>query len=152
MEIKTQITVNATPDKVWAVLTDFENYPNWNPFIKSITGKPKVGSQIAVKIVPPQGKSMTFKPTVLVFERNKEFRWMGRLLFRGVFDGEHKFELSDNGNGTTTFNHSEMFTGLLVNLFKRQLEDNTKNGFELMNESLKKFVESDDRESDVFIK
>src|SRR5688572_22295372 len=152
MEIKTQITVNAARDKVWAVLTDFENYSNWNPFIKSITGKPKVGSQIVVNFVPPQDKSMTFKPTVLVFERNKEFRWMGTLIFRGVFDGEHKFELIDNGNGTTTFNHSETFTGLLVNLFKRQLEDNTKKGFEMMNQSLKKFVENDDRESGVFIK
>ena len=81
MEIKTQITINATPGKVWEVLTDFENYSNWNPFIRSITGKPKVGSQIAVSIVPPQGKKMTFKPTVLVHERNKELRWMGRLFF-----------------------------------------------------------------------
>ncbi len=145
MEIRTQITINATPDKVWAVLTDFENYYNWNPFIKSITGKPKVGSQIAVSIEPPHGKIMTFKPTVLVFERNKEFRWIGRLLFKGVFDGEHKFELIDNGNGTTNFNHSETFKGILVGLFKKQLENNTRKGFELMNESLKKYIESNDR-------
>lgn len=145
MEIRTQITINATPDKVWAVLTDFENYYNWNPFIKSITGKPNVGSQIAVSIEPPQGKIMTFKPTVLVFERNKEFRWIGRLLFKGVFDGEHKFELIDNGNGTTIFNHSETFKGILVGIFKKQLESNTRKGFELMNESLKKYVESNDR-------
>lgn len=145
MEIKTQITINATPGKVWAVLTDFENYSNWNPFIKSITGKPKVGSQIEVSIVPPQGKNMTFKPTVLVFERNKEFRWMGRLLFKGVFDGEHKFELIDNGNGSTIFNHSETFKGILVGLFRKQLENNTEKGFELMNENLKKVVESNDR-------
>lgn len=145
MEIKTQITINATPDKVWAVLTDFENYTNWNPFIKSITGKPIVGSQISVSIVPPQGKSMTFSPTVLVFERNREFRWIGRLLFKGVFDGEHKFELIDNGNGATLFNHSETFKGILVGLFKKQLETNTRKGFELMNESLKKIVESSNR-------
>lgn len=142
MEIKTQITINATPDKVWAVLTDFENYSNWNPFIKSITGEPKVGSQITVSIVPPQSKKMTFKPTVLAFIHNNEFRWIGRLLLKGVFDGEHKFELIDNGNGTTIFNQSEAFNGILVGLFKKQLENNTKKGFELMNESLKKRVEN----------
>jgi len=27
-EIKTEILINATPEKVWAILTDFENYPN----------------------------------------------------------------------------------------------------------------------------
>jgi hypothetical protein len=145
MEIKTQIIINTTPGKVWAVLTDFENYSSWNPFIKSITGEPKVGSQITVSIMPPQGKKMTFKPTVLVFEHNKEFRWIGRLLFKGVFDGEHKFELIDNGNGTMIFNHGETFKGILAGLFKKQLENNTKKGFEMMNENLKKFIESNDR-------
>ena len=142
MEIKTQITINATPDKVWAVLTDFKNYSNWNPFIKSIIGEPKVGSQITVSIVPPQGKKMIFKPTVLAFKHNNEFRWIGRLLVKGVFDGEHKFELIDNGKGKTIFHHSETFKGILVGFFKKQLENNTKKGFELMNESLKKRVEN----------
>lgn len=139
--INTAITINARPEKVWAILTDFENYPNWNPFIKDITGEPKVGSKITVIITPPQGSTMTFKPTVLAFEQNKEFRWIGRLLFKGIFDGEHKFELTDNGNGTTTLNHSETFKGLLVGFFEKQLELNTKKGFEMMNESLKKKAE-----------
>lgn len=141
MEIKTQIVINATPAKVWKVLTDFQKYPDWNLFITSITGNQKVGSQITVSIASPEGKRLTFKPTVLTFEYNKEFRWLGRLLFKGVFDGEHKFELIDNGNGTTTFNHSETFTGVLVGLFKKRLENNTKKGFELMNENLKMRIE-----------
>lgn len=140
-QIKTQIIISATPDKVWSVLTDFENHPKWNPFIKSITGEVKVGNQITVSMAPPNGKGMTFKPRVLVFDQNKEFRWIGKLIFKGLFDGEHKFELIDNRNGTTTFIHSENFKGLLVGLFKDQLENNTKKGFELMNESLKKRVE-----------
>lgn len=140
-QIKTQIMISATPDKVWSVLTDFENHPKWNPFIKSITGEVKVGNQITVSIAPPNGKGMTFKPRVLVFDQNKEFRWIGKLIFKGLFDGEHKFELIDNRNGTTTFKHSENFKGLLVGLFKDQLENNTKKGFELLNESLKKRVE-----------
>ncbi|MBW8243679.1 SRPBCC domain-containing protein [Muricauda oceani] len=142
MEIKTQIIVNAPPNKVWAVLMDFENYPDWNSFIKRITGKPKVGGQILVSIVSPEGRHMTFKPTVLVFEHNKEFRWLGKLWFKGVFDGEHTFELVDNGNGTTIFNHSETFRGLLVSLFKKQLEISTRSGFERMNSDLKQRVES----------
>lgn len=140
-EIKTEIVINTAPDKVWAVLTDFNNYPKWNPFIKSIFGQVEIGDQIKVNITPPDGKGMTFKPSVLAFEPNKEFRWIGTLLFNGLFSGEHKFQLIDNGNETTTFIHSENFKGLLVSLFKNQLENNTKIGFELMNEALKKRVE-----------
>jgi hypothetical protein len=142
MEIKTQVVIDATPDKVWHALTDFDTYPNWNPFVKSIIGKPEVGKQITVSISPPGDKSMTFRATVLAFEHNKEFRWLGKLFFKGVFDGEHKFELIDWRDGTTTLIHSETFNGILVGLFKRKLENNTKRGFELMNKSLKNLVES----------
>ncbi len=32
------IEIDATPDEVWAVLTDFDDYGDWNPFVTSITG------------------------------------------------------------------------------------------------------------------
>ena len=31
-EIKTEILINAIPEKVWSIFTNFDNYPNWNPF------------------------------------------------------------------------------------------------------------------------
>ncbi|KIO76153.1 polyketide cyclase [Pedobacter lusitanus] len=140
-EIKTEIVINAVPQKVWNVLVDFDNYPNWNPFIKLLKGDVKAGNQITVQIAPHEAKGMTFKPEVLAFDGPKEFRWIGHLLFRGIFDGEHKFELIDNGNGTTTLIQSEKFKGILVPLLKGQLDNNTKRGFVLMNEKLKEEVE-----------
>ncbi len=141
IEIKAEILINAQPEKVWAILTDFKSYPNWNPFIKSIKGDVKVGNKITARIEPPEAKGMTFKPKVLCYETNKELRWLGHLLFAGLFDGEHKFELIDNGDGTTTFRQSEKFNGLLVPLFKKQLNTNTKNGFAAMNMKLKELAE-----------
>lgn len=140
-EIKTEILINANPEKVWVILIHFENYPNWNPFIKTLKGEVRVGKKITVRIEPPEAKGMTFKPKILVFETNKELRWIGHLLFAGLFDGEHKFELINNGNGTTTFRQSEKFKGILVPLFKKQLDNNTKNGFEAMNMKLKELAE-----------
>ncbi|MDN3676077.1 SRPBCC domain-containing protein [Flavobacterium paronense] len=140
-EIKTEIVINAKPEKVWAILTDFKSYPNWNPFIKSIIGDVKVGNKITARIEPPKAKGMTFKPKVLTYETNKELKWLGHLLLAGLFDGEHKFELIDNGNGTTTFKQSEKFKGILVPLFKKQLDNNTKKGFEAMNSKLKELAE-----------
>jgi uncharacterized protein YndB with AHSA1/START domain len=48
-EINTEILINATPKKVWSILTNFAEYPNWNPFIKSIKGielKPGLNRQM----------------------------------------------------------------------------------------------------------
>jgi len=140
-EISTQITINSRPEKIWSLLSNTEGYPNWNPFIKSIKGTLAVGNKIEVVIQAPESKGMTFRPIILAFEKNKEFRWLGHLLFPGLFDGEHKFELIDNKNGTTTFIQSEKFKGILVPLFAKMLDNNTKRGFDLMNEKLKHLAE-----------
>ncbi|MCW3080262.1 SRPBCC domain-containing protein [Segetibacter sp.] len=141
MQIRTEILIKAKPDKIWATLTDFEKYPGWNPFIKYIKGTVKTGSKIEIRIEPPGAKGMVFKPRVLAFKTNQELRWLGHLLFPGLFDGEHSFKIIDNKNGTSSFIHSEDFKGMLVPLFKKQLNTNTKRGFELMNEKLKEIAE-----------
>ena len=41
--IETEILIEADPEKVWSILTDFENHPKWNPFIKAITGEKEIG-------------------------------------------------------------------------------------------------------------
>ena len=137
-EIETEILINATPEKIWSILTNFDDYPNWNPFIKSLTGNVKIGNKVKVRIAPSGKKEMTFKPKILTYETNKELSWIGHFLFPGLFDGRHKFELIDNGNGTTTFRHSEKFKGILVGMFNLE---NTKKGFEEMNKKLKELAE-----------
>lgn len=141
MEIKKEALINATPEKVWSILTDFESYPAWNPFIKSVEGQAKVGTKLTVTIMQSADKGTTFKPKVLTVVPAKELSWLGRLLLPGIFDGEHKFELINNRNGTTTFRQSEKFSGILVPLFKKQLENNTATGFEGMNKKLKELAE-----------
>lgn len=140
--ISTSITINATPEKVWAVLTGFDRYREWNPFITLIAGKVEAGKKITVRIEPPGAAGMTMKPTILAFTTNREFRWRGNLIIRGLFDGEHSFILTDHGNGTTTLTQSERFTGILIPLFTKLIDVNTTNGFRLMNEQLKLRAES----------
>ena len=131
-QIRTSISINASKEKIWQILTDFEKYPEWNSFIKSVTGEVKVGNQIQIKL-----QGMTFKPVVLTFIENSELKWIGHLWFKGLFDGEHTFKLIDNENGTINFEQSENFTGILVKLFTKSLNKDTKNGFERMNKELK---------------
>jgi hypothetical protein len=140
-EISTEILINARPEKIWSILADFDNYQNWNPFIRSITGRVEVGKKIAVRIEPPGTKGMSFKPEVLFFEPGKRLVWLGHLLFPGLFDGEHTLELVENENGSTTFKQIETFKGIMVPLFKKMLDSNTTEGFKLMNQRLKALAE-----------
>jgi len=140
-EIRTEIKINAPAEKVWNVLSDFEAYPEWNPFVKYIKGTVAVNNKIETHIAPPGANAMTFKPRVLKFDTNKELRWLGHLLIPGLFDGEHIFELMANGN-TTTFVQREEFRGILIPLFKKMLDVNTRQGFEAMNKALKERAEA----------
>ncbi len=135
-EIRTQTSIKAAPEKIWTILTEFENYSAWNPFIQSIKGEKKPGAKLEVFIQPPGAGGMKFKPEVLVFEKNQEFRWAGKMFFKGLFDGEHYFLLQPNERGTTDFIHGEKFRGMLIPFFKGMLTK-TREGFELMNQELK---------------
>ncbi len=141
IKVSSEILINATPQKIYSILTDFKDFPTWNPFITSIAGDLEVGKSLAVTISPPNSGKNSFKPKVLIVDKDKQISWLGILLFNGIFNGEHHLVLNDNGNGTTTFKQYENFTGILVPLFKTKLEVNTKKGFELMNEALKEEAE-----------
>lgn len=140
-EIKTQIHINATPQEVWKLFTDFENHSKWNPFIRSISGHVEEGKKIKVVLGPQGDKPMTFKPKVLVFKEAQEFRWLGHLFIPSIFDGEHYFELLENVDGSTTFIHGERFNGILVGMMAKKLDTDIKQGFEEMNKALKKQAE-----------
>jgi hypothetical protein len=135
-KIETEILIQAPIDLVWTVLTDFDSYPGWNPFVRSIRGIKSVGEILEVQIQPPGGKGMTFRPEILKFDLEKEFRWKGKLLVRGVFDGEHYFILEKKGEKATQLIHGEVFTGILVSLLSGTLTK-TGDGFRLMNEAIK---------------
>lgn len=109
--------------------------------MKHIQGEKAVGKKLNVTIHPPNGKEMTFKSEILVFEPSKELKWLGKGPIKGLFEGVHSFVLEDQNDGGTKFVHSERFTGMLVRLSRKML-DKTEQGFKQMNEALKKECEN----------
>lgn len=71
-EITTVIDINATPSRVWQVLTDFGKYPTWNPFIKKISGVAARNEKLEVYMPDPRSETMVFTPTALVAERDRD--------------------------------------------------------------------------------
>jgi hypothetical protein len=147
-EISSEIEIAATAARVWSVLTDFERYGDWNPFITSISGTPRPGGQLRVRMHPPGGIAMTFKPKVLNAEPERELRWLGTLGPRGIFDGEHSFRIVPLGEGRVRLLQSERFTGLLVPLLILLVRNSTRRGFEAMNQALKLRAERGHGESE----
>lgn len=143
-ELHTEIQIDAPASRVWQLLTDFENYPRWNPFIRSVSGRPEVNTKLEIRIQPSGARGMTFRPTVLRVEPERELRWLGRLLLPGLFDGEHVFEIEQITEAAVRFVQREQFSGLLVPLLWNGLDRDTRRGFNEMNAALKELAESTD--------
>ena len=137
LELRTETEIGGPVDRVWQVLTDFESFPDWNPFIRSIRGKAVEGSRLDVLLGASGTRPMRFRPKVLKVVPNRELRWLGRLVLPRLFDGEHIFELEAVGPRRTKFVQSERFRGIFVPFLRGSLERDVRRGFEEMNQALR---------------
>ena len=141
MEIRTEIEIHASAETVWNLLTDTSRFPEWNPFIRRLSGELAVGKRLTVFLQPSGSTGMEFKPKVLNVEPNRELRWLGNLWLPGLFDGEHVFQIESMTPGLVLFRQQETFSGILVPLLKKALESDTQRGFNEMNQKLKELAE-----------
>jgi hypothetical protein len=135
--LHSEIIIAASPARVWQVLTDFDAYPDWNPFIRRIAGQPVAGTRLEVQLVPPGSRGMTLRPTVLEARPERALRWLGHLGVPGIFDGEHTLRIESLSPEQVRFVQSERFTGLLAPAISRLIARGTHEGFEAMNAALK---------------
>jgi hypothetical protein len=140
-QLRTEINIDATPERVWQVLTDFQAYPRWNPFMTRVSGTPAPGERLTIHMQPEGGRAMTFRPTVREAVPHRRLRWLGHLLVPGIFDGEHSFTIEPLDGGGVRLVQQEDFRGILVPLLAKSLDRRTLPAFERMNRALKQRVE-----------
>jgi hypothetical protein len=140
-KIKTEIIIHASSQKVWAILTHFPQYTEWNPFIKRISGSLGVGDKLSVRIETPDSSTMNFSPVVKELIPEHLFVWQGKFMIKGLFDGEHRFILEDCETHIK-FIHEEVFTGILVSFFPKSFFEKIQLSFQQMNLALKQRSEA----------
>ncbi|MEN8040878.1 MAG: SRPBCC domain-containing protein, partial [Actinomycetota bacterium] len=134
--IHTEIDIEGSIEDVWQVLTEFDRYPEWNPFIRSIDGTPEAGERITAMLGATGKKPFRISPTVQAAKEPTRFAWLGSLGMKGIFDGHHQFEIVPTDSGAH-FRHYEEFSGILSPLILSLVRKSTTRGFNEMNEALK---------------
>ena len=138
VHLHTETTIDAPPERVWQTLTNTASYPQWNPVIVRLEGNLQPGQTIEFENRGLEGRSMTFRPTILKADQYRELRWLGRLWLPRLFDGEHYFILTPTPDGKKThLQHGENFKGLLVPFVRNWLNGEIKTGFTRINDALK---------------
>lgn len=107
--------VAAPLEVVWEVLTGFDQWPRWNPDVKSMSydGPLTPGSQFRWKAGPG-----TIVSTLEQVERPRLVRWRGRTMSIGAIH-EWRLEPRDGGTAVET---EESFAGLAARLFRGPLQ------------------------------
>lgn len=116
-EIRTEVDIDAPPEVVWEVLTDFPSYSQWNPFVVRASGDVREGARVRLRLKTPDRPAIPMLAKLTAVEPRRRLQWVGGL--PGLFVGRHTFELyprdAEEGDGTgTRFVHRERFSGALA--------------------------------------
>jgi uncharacterized protein YndB with AHSA1/START domain len=129
--------IDASPERVWAVLTDASRYRDWNKAVVGIEGRIAAGETVSlVSIANPK---RTFKLRVTQASAPNRLVWSDGLPL-GLFTGERTF-LVQPREGVTHFEMTEVYTGLLAPMFTRAIPDLTES-FNVFADSLKRAAEA----------
>jgi hypothetical protein len=135
-ELRTEIEIQATPDKVWQVLTNLNQYPEWNPFIHHAIGTAKLGEKVDITF-KSGSKDMTLHCIVIKVEPNRELCWKYHVILPGLWSGEHSFTIEPIGTNQVRFIDKEIFTGLLIPFQAKDIDTNSRRDFSEMDKALK---------------
>lgn len=132
------ITINASPDAIWALLTDAAGYPRWNSTVERIDGRIAAGGSVTVDAKTASGRAFPLKVTEFV--PGQRMTWAGGMPL-GLFAGTRHFTLTSLDDGQVRFAMEETYSGLLAPLITRSIPD-LQPAFDTFAADLKRQAES----------
>ncbi|MEM8904993.1 MAG: SRPBCC domain-containing protein [Actinomycetota bacterium] len=135
----TTIEIAATPDAVWAVLSDVTSWPAWDSGVTSVDGTLALGERITVSVAANPGRSFPLEVTEL--HPPHRMVWTGGRPL-GLFRGERTYTVEPVDGGGSRFRMTERFSGLLAGLITRRIPD-LQPSFDRFAAGLRATVEAD---------
>jgi hypothetical protein len=119
MEVAVSTHIKARPEKVWALLTNAQDFPRWNSTLISVEGNIAAGETIRLKakIAPKR----TFKLRITTAEPNRLLIWEDGAA--PMFKGVRRYTLTPKADGSTDFSMVETFSGLMLPMIAGSLPD-----------------------------
>lgn len=129
-------TINASAETIWNILTDASGYPKWDLSMDHIEGRLALGetTKFFTKLSP-----QAFPVKVIAFEPNHKMVLTSGMPL-GLFKSVRTHSLTQNKDGSIVFRTEEIFSGLLLPVFGKNIPDLTDN-FKNFAAALKKQAE-----------
>lgn len=131
-----EITINATSDKVWNILTDMEKYEKWNPVMKLVDGEIKEGNKVTYEFTQDEKTQSKIPATIQKIIKNELLNQSGGIPL--ILTYNHKYILESEGNQTKVIIHED-YEGIGVNFWNPKP---VQEAYGRLNNALKNRVES----------
>lgn len=131
-----EITINASPENVWAVLTDMSKYDEWNPVMKLLEGKVKKGNKVIYQFTQDADNISKISAKIVKIETNVLLNQAGGIPLLLTYN--HKYKLESIGDKTKVVIH-EYYKGIGVNFWNPKP---VERAYRRLNKALKMRVES----------
>jgi hypothetical protein len=138
-ENSASIDIDASPDKVWAIITNTPSYPSFDPTCIRVDGG-KAAEGVRLRVYSTFSPERAFPVRVTSFSPPRMMVWTGGMPF-GLFRGVRTFTIEEPGRGRSHFTLREVFSGPMLRLIGRSIPDMT-GAFEGFCKGLKQLAEA----------
>jgi uncharacterized protein YndB with AHSA1/START domain len=110
--------IQATPDRVWSVLTDTAAWSNWDSGVTKVDGRVGLGEKLSVTV---EANPRAFPVKVVELSAPERMVFLGGMPV-GLFTGRRTYTLVPEGTGTR-FTVREEYTGPLAGMIFKSIPD-----------------------------
>lgn len=140
--IEASAEVDAPIEKVWAILTDFEAYPQWNPFTLSVDTRFEPGRPVIMEVALMPPKTMRQVEFINLIEAPRRIAWGYVMGHASILQANRYQVLEPLADGRCRYRTVDYFSGAMVPLMMATMGSKVRAGFEGVARALKDRAES----------
>ncbi len=138
---RSEILIEASPERVWEVLVDLPRYGDWNPFTVAVRSPLEVGTDVDMEVLL-NGRLHRQRETVRVVQPHRCLSWGMQLGPRWLLRAERQQTLASEGDSSTRYVTEDRIEGWLAPVVDVLYAETLQEGFAAMAAALKQRVES----------
>ena len=106
--------IDGTPDQAWAVLTDFDAYPQWSRLVPFASGATVPGERVLLHVRGPGKRARPFRPTIESIDPPRELVFQASVGHRSLIHMVHYFTIVGSLASGVSLRQRWVATGALV--------------------------------------
>ncbi len=139
--IENRIGVAASPQVIWAILSDLEGWSSWTGLYRDVSGTLRIGAPITAELALPGEKPERVQWTVLDWAPDLQIH-LRLKLYGGLLTTTRYLEIEKLSEEGCIFGNGEMFKGPAARFMPRRLKGAVRQAFLAMSETLKQKAEA----------